>query len=373
MRTPPERIALTGCLLASLFCAGARAAGDGFERIRREAARVVDAEAEPAVAYERSGFDLDLGDLPERVDLDLGTSPVAADSTIDTAAALNEPIDLSFDASLDYSMGMMQDAGAPKPAAVGGEELAKQATNPVAPLVQLQFQNSFVGENKGGSGYSNQFVIQPVIPWKIGSQAMLSRITVPLIATADLGGDVGREYGLGEVVALNFAITTINKGDPKWQAMIGPGVTFTLPTNTSDFTGSGKFQAGPGFIYLNTASKRVQWGAFCYQQWSFASTGGDSGRPEQSKFFFQPILVYHFDGGYYVGLQDILWSIDWNDNDRWDLQTGIRFGKVTKSEFLGGQPLNLFVMPFYNLSGNNKGNEWGVKLNLTLLFPDKTP
>ena len=76
----------------------------------------------------------------------------------------------------------------------------------------------------------------------------------------------------------------------------------------------------------------------------------------------------HFDKGYYIGLQDILWSVDFNDNARWSLPVGVRFGRVTK---FGTQPVNIFVEPFYDLSGNNKGNEWGIKLNLTLLFPER--
>ena len=277
----------------------------------------------------------------------------------------------AIDFGLDLSPGMLQDAAPSEDSdqqpAAGHSDLASAATNPVAPLIQLQFQNTMVGESNAGDGFSNVFTFQPVIPWKIGKQAMLSRITLPLlVATPDLGDPIGREYGLGDTIALNFAIWNIDKGGP-WQGMIGPGVTFTFPTATSDFTGEGKWQAGPGLVYFNTASKRIQWGALAYQQWSYASTGGDNGRPEVSKLFFQPIFVVHFDKGWYVGTRDILWSIDWNDNARWSLPIGVRVGRVTK---FGQQPINIFVEPFYDVSGNNLGNEWGVKLNLTLLFPE---
>jgi hypothetical protein len=148
--------------------------------------------------------------------------------------------------------------------------------------------------------------------------------------------------------------------------MYGPIGTLTIPTASSDFTGEGKYQAGPGFIYINLATKGLQWGLFGYQQWSFASSGGDSGRDEVSKLFFQPIVTKHFEKGWYLAMADLLWSIDWNDNARWSIPLGPRIGRVTK---FGKQPVNIFVQPFYDVSGNNKGNEWGVKLSVTLLFP----
>lgn len=265
-----------------------------------------------------------------------------------------------------YSLGMMQEPSETEVPKAGDSDLAGQATNPVAPLFQLQFQNNFVGESNAGDGYSNAFIFQPVIPWKMGETAILTRITLPLlVGTPDLGGTIGRQYGNGDLVVLNAFPKTINQGT-KWQAMVGPVATFTIPTASSDFLGEGKYQAGPGFIYLNTGTKGLQWGIFGYQQWSFASSGGDEGRPEVSRIYFQPIITKHFDKGYYIGLGDFLWTVDFNNNDHWSIPFGIRFGHVTK---WGEQPVNLFIEPWWDLSSNNNGNEWGVKLNVTFLFP----
>jgi hypothetical protein len=288
------------------------------------------------------------------------------DTTLDRAIG---PLDFEMELDDAILLGAFQDEAQDAPAAGGGDDpdLAEKATNPVAPLIQLQLQNTMVGESKAGSGYSNTFTVQPVIPWKIGKRPMLSRITLPLLAsTPDLGDPIGREYGLGDTIALNFAIWHIEDGP--WKGMIGPGVAFTFPTASSDFLGQGKWQTGPGFVYVNTATPGLQWGGFLYQQWSYASSGGDSARDEVSMLFFQPIITKHFEKGWYVSLGDIPWSIDWNDDARWSLPLGVRVGRVTK---LGNQPINVFVEPFYDISGNNKGNEWGVKLSLTLLFPTK--
>jgi hypothetical protein len=285
-----------------------------------------------------------------------GSGPRTSPADVDL-----EEIDQEFEFSHDFSMVMFHD----EPAA-GRSDLAAQATNPVAPLIQLQVQNSFVGESTAGSGYSNQFVIQPVIPWKLGSQAMLSRITVPvLVATPDLGDPIGREYGLGDTVAINFATFKVGQDGP-WEGMLAVGPAFTFPTATSDFTGEGKFQAGPGFLYINQATKGIQWGVLTYQQWSYASSGGDSDRREVSKLWFQPIFNYHFGDGWYTGWGDILGTYDFN-NAVWNLPLSWRLGKVTT--IFGHQKANIFVEPFYDVSGNNSGNEWGVKFSISLLFP----
>jgi hypothetical protein len=296
----------------------------------------------------------------------------SADGTSADAAA--ESLTHGAGVTLDFepvSLGAWQDDPPPADAKQGGDggSLAETATNPVGALVQLQFQYLYVGESNAGDNSSHVFTIQPVIPWKLGETQMLSRITLPiLVATPDLGEPIDREYGIGDTISLNFATFAVDKGGP-WQGLMGPGLALTLPTATSDFTGEGKWQAGPGFVYINTATKGLQWGGFCYQQWSFASAGGESGRREVSKFYFQPVITKHFEGGWYIALQDLLWTIDWNDNARWSLPVGLRFGRVTKWDFLGGQPVNVFIEPFYDVSGNNAGNEWGVKFNLTLLFP----
>ena len=269
---------------------------------------------------------------------------------------------------LDVSLGMLQPAADAKAAAPGGPvaghpNLAGAATNPLAALIQFQLQNNFVGESNAGSGYSNAFVVQPVIPFKLGERQWISRITLPLLAaTPDLGDPIGREYGLGDTVAFAVALFPIDKHG----SMVGVGPAFTFPTASSDFLGEGKWQGGPLLAYVNTATPGIQWGVLAYQQWSLASSGGDSGRPETSKLFFQPILTWHFAKSWYLASGDILWSIDFNDNARWSIPLGVRLGHVTK---LGRQPVNIFVEPFYDVIGNNKGNEWGVKLNVTLLFP----
>jgi len=253
----------------------------------------------------------------------------------------------------------------------GGGDLAVAATNPIANLMQFQFQNTSSIESYNSSGYANTFVIQPVIPVKFTDDPDaffkfgITRTTLPILTTPDIDG-VGQYTGLGDLVTFGFAIHEQKIAGIK--SMWGVGPALTLPTATSHKTGEGKFQMGPGAVLFLEPSKTVQTGVLAYHQWDVA---GDSERNYVNKSFFQPILNYHFDSlfgqkGWYTSLQDILWSYDWRAKVL-DLPIGFRLGRVFKA---GKMPLNVFVEPFGRpVNEGGAGGKYGVKLNITFLFP----
>ena len=124
-------------------------------------------------------------------------------------------------------------------------DLAVAATNPIANLMQFQFQNTSSFESYNASGYANSFVIQPVIPFKISDDEDaffkfgVTRTTLPILTTPDIDG-VGQYTGLGDLVAFGFAIHEQKIGP--FGAMWGVGPAITLSTATSHKTGAGKFQ-----------------------------------------------------------------------------------------------------------------------------------
>ena len=242
--------------------------------------------------------------------------------------------------------------------------LSEAATNPIANLVQFQLQNVYNWENHNSDSYGNNFVIQPVIPFKLPWEKvplLITRTTIPYVSTPDLGSPVNRKNGFGDTVFLALATPRLKtKG-----VQMGLGGTMTIPTaGDNDFTGSGKWQAGPAFLYINMKTPGLQWGLFTYQQWSFAGTSG--GREDVSKLFLQPFITKHFGKGWYVGSPDNPQTYDFKA-DEWTWALGGQLGKVTK---LGKMPVKLFVEPLYN-PNNDAGPtaEWTLKLNMTLLFP----
>jgi hypothetical protein len=251
------------------------------------------------------------------------------------------------------------------PANAKAGNLAEAATNPIAPMIQFQLQDVYNWENHNSDGYGNNFVIQPVIPIALPWEKvpmMITRTTIPYVSTPDLGSPVNRKHGFGDTVVLGLLTPKLKtKG-----VQLGLGGTFTIPTaGDNDFTGSGKWQAGPAFLYINMKTPQLQWGLFAFQSWSFASTSGS--REDVSKLSLQPFITKHFGKGWYVGSPDSPQTYDFKA-DEWTWALGAQLGHVTK---LGKMPVKLFVEPLYN-PNNDAGPtaEWTLKLNITLLFPE---
>jgi len=242
-------------------------------------------------------------------------------------------------------------------------DLAAAATNPVANLMQLQLQDQYNWSNHNSDGYSNQAVLQPVVPIDLPWDSVplvITRTTLPYVTTPDLGPGVGRHKGFGDTSFLG--LFTPNFG-LKGQT-IGLGPNFVAPTaGDNDYTGAGKWQAGPAAIYINTQSS-TQWGLFAFQNWSFASARSNT--ETVSKLSLQPILVHHFDAGWYAGLPDNPQVYDF-ESDKWTLQLGPQVGRVFK---IGSQSVKMFGAVYHNpIDDNGPTPEWSAKVGLTFLFP----
>ena len=252
-----------------------------------------------------------------------------------------------------------------EPPTGGHSSLAAAATNPIANLIQFQIQNSYSPSNYNSDGYSNVGVIQPVVPITMPWESvplLLTRTTLPYISTPDLDGGIGRKDGFGDISAQGYFIPKIKaKGQ-----MLGLGYNLTIPTaGDNDFVGSGKWSLGPGAVYFNMNTPTWQWGFLSYSSFSFASANSDRG--SVSNVAIQPILVKHFDKGWYVGSPDVPQTYDFM-TDNWTLAIGPKVGKVTK---FGEQPVNLFGQVTWNPLDNDDqvSSEWTFKVSLTYLFP----
>jgi hypothetical protein len=115
------------------------------------------------------------------------------------------------------------------------------------------------------------------LPWE-SVPLMITRTTLPYVTTPDLGDPIGRNSGVGDALALALVLPKLKtKG-----AMVGIGTALSVPTASNDFTGSGKWSAGPAFVYFNGQTKGWQWGVLGWQLWDFA---GDSDRVSVNKTF----------------------------------------------------------------------------------------
>jgi len=154
----------------------------------------------------------------------------------------------------------------------GHPNLAKAATNPIANLVQFQLQDQYNWDNHKSSGYSNQFLIQPVVPINLSSKAvplLVTRTTIPYVSTPDLGSPEHRKHGLGDTTFLALGIPKLNLE----KQMIGVGISSILPTGgDNDATGSGKWQLGPALVYFNQKIPTLQWGVLGWHTFTVGET-----------------------------------------------------------------------------------------------------
>jgi hypothetical protein len=248
----------------------------------------------------------------------------------------------------------------------GGSNLGDQATNPVAPLMSMRVQYQNSPENYNADGYSQATIGQAVIPVALPSKAvpmMITRTTIPYISTPDLGEPVNRKNGFGDTSLLTFLIPNFGLEGQTFAF----GASIGIPTGgDNEFTGSGQWQLGPTIAYVNTKTKGLQWGLMVYQNWDVASTRSDAADVDNTNF--QPILTYHFDKGWYVGLPDLPQTYN-NETNNWTTQVGGVVGRVFPWK---KQHLQIFGGVYYNTEEDNEAvaSEWTAKVNISFLMPE---
>jgi hypothetical protein len=279
-----------------------------------------------------------------------------------------------LDARLDYPVSWRVAQAAPTPGTsesvegkeaephqVSASELNRQLSNPVTSLWSLTFQfNNYRLEN-GEWNYNLQF--QPVLP--IGLTKDLNLITRPVIPLYNsvphetMPGEFERTTGFGDIILLEL-LSPAHTGH--W--ILGAGPTFIFPTATSDFTGQGKWQAGPALV-VGYLTKEFIVGVFPQQWWSFA---GDSSRPDTSQMNLQPFAAWFFAEGWSLAYSGNILA-DWKapSDNRWTVPIGVAIGKVVK---LGKLPVKFQLGGQYMpIHPDDVGQEWNIQLVVTPVIP----
>ncbi|MHC4414889.1 MAG: neuromedin U [Planctomycetota bacterium] len=254
------------------------------------------------------------------------------------------------------SLGMLQEVSG---GASQGSDLAKAAQNPIADLISLPFQynlNFNVGPDKDPQHVLN---IQPVYPINLNEDwNLITRTIVPVIQQPTLFRGDDDDFGLGDVQFTAFFSPAKSDG-LTWG--VGPAIRF--PTATHRDLGSEQWSLGPSLVALRIDGPWV-YGALLQNVWSVA---GDDGRADVNELLLQPFVNYNFDDGWYVTTSPIItanWEAD--SSDRWTVPLGGGVGRVFS---IGDQPVNFQVQGFYNLENPDNASDWGIRVQLQLLFP----
>lgn len=254
---------------------------------------------------------------------------------------------------------------AQQPAAgMSGQDLAKEISNPVTSLWQLQFQFNNVKLETGNSSptdgkWVNNLYFQPVMPISLTDK--LNLITRPVFT---LYNSVPTPTGDRQTTLGDTTLATVFSpaGTEPWIFGIGP--TWIFPTAPrSDFTGQGKWQVGPavGGGYI---TKDFMIAGFAQQWWSFA---GDHDRQNTSQMNLMPLIYRFWGDGWSAGYSGNILA-DWyaSSRNRWTVPLGPSIGKVI---MVGKLPVQVQVAAQYYVVRPRGGPEWNFQLQITPVIP----
>ncbi|MCA0932620.1 hypothetical protein LCM02_09170 [Lutimonas saemankumensis] len=245
---------------------------------------------------------------------------------------------------------------------VSMDELNRQLENPLSRFWSLIFQENLAfngGELVQGTEFSNVFNFQPSLPVPVGkSKMLLVRPVFPLVSAPrfnEQGEKTGMETGLGDI-----NVFSLYGPDKKDGLIWGVGMTFTFPTATSNYLGSGKTQLGPALMALSITKKWTL--GTIVQHWN--SVGGDVNRSDVTKTDIQYIARKQIPGkGMSIGMGPNI-GIDWNAPSGNKLTLPIGLG-ITKTVKWGNTPMKLRFEPQYSIvKPDNYGTLWNVRIQI---------
>lgn len=237
-------------------------------------------------------------------------------------------------------------------------ELAMKLQNPVAALISVPFQNNYdSGAGPTGDGEQYKLNFQPVIPIPLSHDwNLISRTILPYINQDDVIG-TDSQYGLGDTVQSVF-FSPANPTSSGW--IWGAGPVLQLPTATDDLLGEEKWGAGPTAVFLKQMDGWTA-GALVNHIWSFA---GEEDRADVNRSFLQPFVSYTTKTHTSFGLNTET-SYDWT-TEQWSVPLNLFVQQILK---IGDQPFAVQLGGRYYAEGPDNGPEWGLRLQITLMFP----
>ena len=239
-------------------------------------------------------------------------------------------------------------------------DLAKKLSNPVAALISVPIQFNYdenIGVDDTGSMW--RINIQPVIPISIGEDwNLISRTILPIINQNDIPVDGSGESGIGDVLQSFF----FSPKQPTSSGLIwGIGPVLLLDSASDKTLGSEKWGIGPTGVVLKQQGPWT-YGLLANHIESFA---GSDNRADISATFVQPFISYITQTKTTIGFNAES-TYDW-ETRQWSVPINFTVNQLLK---VGDQLFQIGGgVRYWALSTDNGAEDWGVRLQFTLLFP----
>lgn len=242
-------------------------------------------------------------------------------------------------------------------------DLAKQLANPIASLTSVPLQyNRDSGYGPEGDGEVSRLNIQPVIPISLDADwNLITRTIVPIVDQDDIPVGGAGETGLGDIVASQFFSPKL----PTSRGWIwGVGPVWLLPTATDETLGAEQFGIGPTGVAL----KQVGPWTYGILANHIVTVFGDDSRPDVNATFLQPFLSYIVAKTKTTFVLNTESTYDW-EAEAWSVPLNAGVSQMFK---LGPQIMQVQVAARYWAEAPDGGPEdWGLRLQLTLLYPKR--
>ncbi len=234
---------------------------------------------------------------------------------------------------------------------------AGNATNPLAFVTKLQVQPNYTFKDNGGDVLNlttrimqpSETIGLPFIKSKDPSKIYtIYRLEVPIISQTMPNHEFDAT-GLSDLILIDVIAFKKKFG------LLGIGPALMMPTASSTYLGTGKWNAGLAGVFMTKAYGLIL-GVLGQQFISFA---GDSQRADQNFMLLQPIVTKIFNKGYFMNFSPIM-KFDWENSD-YNIPLGINFGKAF------AQNLSMFIGGEYVVSGPGKG-DFTLRLNINAMF-----
>jgi hypothetical protein len=263
--------------------------------------------------------------------------------------------------------------------AAEADKLAKQLANPISSLISVPFQaNEDFGYGPSHNGYKFTLNIQPVIPISISKDwNLILRTILPIVSQHDLfyAENVPKSSPINPQNRSQDGLSDTTQSfffSPKkpgpFGLIWGVGPALLYPTGTHPYLGTGTFSIGPTVVVLEQMGGWTV-GALMNQLWAVVIS---EDRKSVSQMFLQPFLAYTTKTHTTFTLSTES-TANWNNTPgdaKWTVPLIFQISQILK---IGKQPISLQIGGKWYTDSPRYGPDWGVRFNLSLLYPTARP